>query len=77
VPPWLTLCAVSPHPGGPDKIAGGYAVRDANGQNLPYVLPYVYSLRQRGRGTLTKDEARRGAVDIAGLPELLGKADHD
>jgi hypothetical protein len=59
-----------PAPWRADKIPGGYVVRDANGQ----VLAYVYSRETEAEAlqtkVLTKDEARRGAVNIARLPEL-------
>jgi hypothetical protein len=49
----------------PDKIPGGYVVRDANGQ----VLVYVYSRDDEAEAlqarVLTKDEARRIAVNVA------------
>ena len=49
-----------------DTMPGGYVVRDANGQ----ALAYLYSLDNDA-------EARQAkvAVNIARLPELLGKAD--
>jgi hypothetical protein len=48
--------------GGP----GGYVVRDPNGQ----AIAYLYSRENEA-------EARRIAVNIARLPELLWKAERD
>ena len=54
------------------KIAGGYVVRDANGQ----ALTYLYSRGNEGDAlqakVLTAEVARRIAINIARLAELLG-----
>ncbi|HMF16896.1 MAG TPA: hypothetical protein VKE98_06780 [Gemmataceae bacterium] len=55
-----------PPPWSADKIPGGYVVRDANGQT------YIYS---RDNENEARHEARRIAVNVARLPQLLGKAD--
>ena len=64
-----------PPPWRADKIPGGYVVRDANGQALAHVYSRATLVEAMQAKVLTRDEARRIAVNIARLPELLGKAD--
>jgi hypothetical protein len=63
-----------PPPWRADKIPGGYVVRDANGQALANVYSREDATEAHQAKMLTKDEARRVAVNITRLPELLGSA---
>jgi hypothetical protein len=64
-----------PPPWHADKIPGGYVVRDANGQAIAYIYSRESEVEAMQAKVLTKDEARRIAVNIARLPELLGKGE--
>ena len=56
-----------PPPWTAEKIPGGLVVKDANGQQLAH----VYADNRKIVNTLTEDEARRIASNIARLPYLL------
>jgi hypothetical protein len=61
-----------PPPWRVDKIPGGHVVRDANRQALAYVYSPADPTEAAQAKTLTADEGRRIAANIARLPELLG-----
>lgn len=52
-------------------MPGGYVVRDANGQQLAWVYARSTEAEARQAKVLTMDEARRIAVNIVKLPDLL------
>jgi hypothetical protein len=60
-----------PAPWRAERIPGGYVVRDANNQALAYVYSRPTEAEAMQAKVLTQDEARRVAVNIERLPELL------
>ena len=64
-----------PPPWRVDRIPGGLVVRDANGQAIAYLFSREDEAEALQAKELTMDEARRIAINIARLPELLGKGE--
>jgi hypothetical protein len=66
-----------PPPWHANPMLGGYVVRDASGQALAFIYSRETEVEARQANVLTKDEARRIAVNIARLPDLLGKVERE
>jgi len=54
-----------------EPLDAGYKVVDSNGQSLAYIYSHADKRDARIAKSLTRDEARRIASNIAKLPSLL------
>ena len=65
------MLVASLRPGHPKRLTPAFIIRDNNGQALSYFYYENEPGRRTAAGLLTRDEARRIAINIAKLPELL------
>jgi hypothetical protein len=63
-----------PPPWSVDELEACFVVKDSGGQKLAYVYYEDEVGRRSAAKLLSKDEARRIAVNIAKLPELLQRS---
>jgi hypothetical protein len=63
-----------PTPWHADPMPGGYVVRDANGQALAYIYSRDDEAEARQAKVLTKDEARRIAINVAAAGSAGGRS---
>ena len=60
-----------PPPWSAEETGSCYIIRDHNGQALAYIYYEAEAGRRTAANLLSRDEARRVAVNISRLPELL------
>jgi hypothetical protein len=66
-----------PPPWAVEALDGGFKIVDSNGQAFAYVYSHADQRYAGIANSLTLDEARRIASNIAKLPDLLGKVRPD
>jgi hypothetical protein len=74
---WQKDHGASRLPGAPIRYLAATSWGTPNGQALPYIYSREDATEALQAKMLTMDEARRIAINVARLPELLGKAEHD
>jgi len=58
-----------------EELTDCFVVKDASGEALTHIYFEEEPQRRTGTGHLSRDEARRAAVDIATLPDLLMRSE--